>query len=40
MTYIPEESKVVYRSKDEKKEKIFNALEWLAATCTHPPALP
>jgi len=40
MTYIPEESKVVYRSKDEKKEKIFNALEWLAAMCTHPPALP
>ena len=27
MTYIPEESKVVYRSKDDKKEKIFNAFE-------------
>jgi hypothetical protein len=31
MTYISEESKVVYRSKDDKKEKIFDALEWLAA---------
>ena len=30
MTYIPEESKVVYRSKDGKDEKIFDALEWLA----------
>jgi len=31
MIYIPEESKVIYQSKDEKKEKIFDALEWLAA---------
>jgi hypothetical protein len=30
MTYIAEESKVVYRAKDGKKEKIFDALEWLA----------
>jgi hypothetical protein len=37
MTYISEESKVVYRSKDDKKEKIFNALEWLAAMCSHVP---
>ena len=29
MTYFPEESKVVYRSKDGKEEKIFDALEWL-----------
>jgi hypothetical protein len=37
MTYIQEESKVVYRSKDDKKEKIFDALEWLAAMCSHVP---
>jgi len=30
MTYIPEEPKVVYRSKDGKNEKTFSALEWLA----------
>jgi hypothetical protein len=40
MTYIPEESKVVYQSKDSKEEKIFDALEWIAAMCSHPPALP
>jgi len=34
---ISEESKVVYRSKDDKKEKIFDALEWLAAMCSHVP---
>ena len=33
MTYLPEESKVVYRSKDGKEERIFDALEWLAAMC-------
>jgi len=37
MTYIPEEFKVVYKSKDDKKEKTFNALEWLAAMCSHVP---
>jgi len=37
MTYIPEESKVLYRSKDGKKENIFDALEWLAAKCSHFP---
>jgi hypothetical protein len=37
MTYIPEESKVFYRSKDGKKENIFDALEWLAAKCSHVP---
>ena len=26
MTYIPEESKVLYRSKDGKKENMFDAL--------------
>jgi len=28
MTYVPEESKVSYQSKDGKHEKIFDALEW------------
>ena len=37
MTYIPDESKVVYRSKDRRSEKIFDALEWLAAMCSHVP---
>ena len=37
MTYIPEEPKVVYRSKNGKEEKIFDALEWLAAMCSHVP---
>ena len=31
MTYIPEESKVIYQSKDGKEEKVFDTLEWLAA---------
>ena len=29
MTYIPEEPKVIYQSKDGKEEKVFDALEWL-----------
>jgi hypothetical protein len=37
MTYIPDESKVLYCSKDGKKENIFDALEWLAAMCSHVP---
>ena len=37
MTYIPEESKVSYQSKDGKEEKVFDALEWLAAMCSHVP---
>ena len=37
MTYIPEESMVVYQSKDGKEEKVFEALEWLAAMCSHVP---
>ena len=28
MTYIPEESRVVYQLKDGNEEKIFDALEW------------
>ena len=35
MTYIPDESKVVYRSKDGKSEKTFDALEGMAAMCSH-----
>jgi len=31
MTYISEESKVLYRSKEGKKDNAFDALEWLAA---------
>jgi len=37
MAYIPEESEVIYRSKDGKEEKVFDALEWLAAMCSHVP---
>ena len=37
MTCIPEESKVIYRSKDDKKEMDFDALEWIAAMCSHVP---
>ena len=37
MTYIPEESKALCRSKDGKKENIFDALKWLAAMCSHVP---
>ena len=37
MTYIPEEAKVIYQSKGAKEEKVFDALEWLAAMCTHVP---
>jgi len=40
MTYIPDESKVVYKSKDSKDEKTFDALEWivpLPAGCSHVP---
>jgi hypothetical protein len=37
MTYIPDESKVVYKSKDAKEERTFDALEWLAAMASHVP---
>ncbi len=37
MTYVPEEAKVVYKSKDGKQEKICDALEWIAAMCSHVP---
>ena len=37
MAYTEEESKVSYQSKDGKEEKVFDALEWLAAMCSHVP---
>ncbi len=37
MTYLPEESKVIYESKDGKEEKVFDALDWLAAITSHVP---
>ena len=37
MTYLPGEAKVVYKSRDGKEEKDFDALEWLAAMCSHVP---
>ena len=37
MQYLPRPSKVVYRAKDGSKEKAFDALEWLAAMCSHIP---
>lgn len=37
MTYIPQESKVIYQSKDGKERKVFDALEWLAAMGSHVP---
>ncbi len=37
MTYSKEESKVSYQPKDGKEEKVFDALEWLAAMCSHVP---
>ncbi len=37
MSYLREEAKVVYESKDGKHEKVFNALEWLAAMSSHVP---
>ena len=37
MTYLQEESKVLYESKDGKMEKTFDALEWLAAMTSHVP---
>jgi len=37
LTYILEDSKVVFQPKDWKHEKIFDALEWLVAMCSHFP---
>ena len=37
MSYLPDECKVAYRFKDGRNEKVFDALEWLAAMCSHVP---
>jgi len=37
MSYVRDESKVIYQSKDGKEEKTFDTLEWLAAMCSHVP---
>jgi hypothetical protein len=37
MSYLPEAAKVVYKSKGGNEEKVFDALEWLAAMCSHVP---
>ena len=37
MKYLDQEGKVIYMAKDGKKTKIFPALEWLAAMCSHIP---
>jgi hypothetical protein len=37
MTYMKKQSKVLYESKDGKAPKVFDALEWLAAMCSHVP---
>ena len=37
MQYLDQEGAVVYKSKDGKDTKVFPALEWLAAMCSHIP---
>jgi hypothetical protein len=37
MTYLRDEDKVIYQSKNGKKTITFDALEWLAAMCSHVP---
>ena len=37
MTYLDQETKVVYTAKDKKTSKDFAALEWLAGMCAHIP---
>ena len=37
MDYSPHEAAVVYRSKDGKEKKTYDALEWLAAMGSHVP---
>jgi hypothetical protein len=36
MTYIPEESNVIYQSKGGEKEMVFDVLEWLETMCYQP----
>ena len=37
MQYLAEPSKGFYRAKDRTEKKVFDALEWLAAMCSHIP---
>jgi hypothetical protein len=37
LTYLPEGSRIIYRSKDKRQEKAFDALDWLAAMTSHIP---
>lgn len=37
MTYLPEESKVLYESKDGKEKKVFDTFEWLAPMDSYVP---
>jgi len=37
MTYLDQEGKVVYMSRNGKDTKVFPDLEWLAAMCFHIP---
>ena len=37
MTYLPDESRIIYRSNDHRQEKTFEALDWLAAMTSHIP---
>jgi hypothetical protein len=37
MTYLRDESKVIYKAKKGGETKTFDALEWLAAMCSHVP---
>ncbi len=37
MQYLDQEGKVIYTAKDKKTSKVFSALEWLAAMCSHIP---
>jgi hypothetical protein len=37
LSYLDQEGKGVYTSKDKKTSKVFPALEWLAAVCSHIP---
>jgi len=37
MQYLKQKGKVVYTAKDKKTSKVFLAMEWLAAMCSHIP---
>jgi hypothetical protein len=37
LTYLPEASRIICRSKDNRQEKTFDALDWLAAMTSHIP---